>query len=93
MRKAEESTRRGRLKKDLGMASATTTFTQGNTPERLPLQQAGLVPGASMEEVDRNAETGQALPPDRFLRPKEKRIRAERVTAEINAAHDAYRRH
>jgi curved DNA-binding protein CbpA len=45
-----------------------------------------------MEEVDRKRrELVKRFHPDRFSDP-EKRLRAERVTAEINAAHDAIER-
>jgi hypothetical protein len=53
----------------------------------------GLAPGAPMDEVDRKRrELVKRFHPDRFSDP-EKRVRAERVTAEINAAHDAIERH
>ena len=46
-----------------------------------------------MDEVDRKRrELVKRFHPDRFSDP-EKRVRAERVTAEINAAHDAIERH
>jgi DnaJ-domain-containing protein 1 len=53
----------------------------------------GLAPGTPMDEVDRKRrELVKRFHPDRFSDP-EKRVRAERVTAEINAAHDAIERH
>jgi hypothetical protein len=53
----------------------------------------GLMPGASIEEVDKKRrELVKRYHPDRFSEP-EKRARAERITAEINAAHDAIERH
>lgn len=53
----------------------------------------GLVPGVPMDEVDRKRrELVKRFHPDRFSDP-DKRVRAERVTAEINAAHDAIERH
>jgi len=53
----------------------------------------GLAPGAPMDEVDKKRrELVKRFHPDRFSDP-EKRVRAERVTAEINAAHDAVERH
>ena len=56
-------------------------------------QRLGLVPGVSMDEVDRKRrELVKKFHPDRFPDP-EKRARAERLTAEINAAHDAIERH
>ncbi len=52
-----------------------------------------LVPGVPMEEVDRKRrDLVKKFHPDRFSDP-DKRVRAERVTAEINAAHDAIERH
>ena len=51
------------------------------------------MPGTSIEEVDRKRrELVKRYHPDRFSEP-EKRARAERITAEINAAHDAIERH
>jgi hypothetical protein len=53
----------------------------------------GLAPGVPMDEVDRKRrELVKRFHPDRFSDP-EKRVRAERVTAEINVAHDAIERH
>ena len=53
----------------------------------------GLMPGASIEEVDKKRrELIKRYHPDRFSEP-EKHARAERITAEINAAHDAVERH
>lgn len=53
----------------------------------------GLVPGVPMDEVDRKRrDLVKKFHPDRFSDP-DKRVRAERVTAEINAAHDAIERH
>jgi hypothetical protein len=75
--------------------SATTTFTPRKYPTNVlaAYNRLGLVPGTSMEEADRKRrELVKRFHPDRFSDP-EKRIRAERVTAEINAAHDAIERH
>ncbi|MGI8649041.1 MAG: J domain-containing protein [Rubrobacter sp.] len=48
----------------------------------------GLLPGVEVAEVDRKRrEMVKKFHPDRFTDP-DKRIRAERVTAEINAAYD-----
>lgn len=56
-------------------------------------ERLGLVPGVPMEEVDRKRrDLVKKFHPDRFSDP-DKRARAERVTAEINAAHDAIERH
>jgi DnaJ-domain-containing protein 1 len=75
--------------------SATTTFIPRKYPPNIlsAYDRLGLVPGASMEEVDRKRrELVKRFHPDRFSDP-EKRARAERVTAEINAAHDAIERY
>jgi curved DNA-binding protein CbpA len=56
-------------------------------------ERLGLVPGVPMEEVDRKRrDLVKKFHPDRFPEP-DKRARAERLTAEINAAHDAIERH
>jgi DnaJ-domain-containing protein 1 len=53
----------------------------------------GLMPGASIDEVDKKRrELVKRYHPDRFSEP-DKRARAERITAEINAAHDTIERH
>lgn len=53
----------------------------------------GLVPGVPMDEVDRKRrDLVKRFHPDRFPDP-DKRARAEKVTAEINAAHDTIERH
>jgi DnaJ-domain-containing protein 1 len=75
--------------------AATTTFTPRQYPPHVlsAYDRLGLVPGAPMEEVDRKRrELVKRFHPDRFSDP-EKRLRAERVTAEINAAHDAIERY
>jgi DnaJ-domain-containing protein 1 len=53
----------------------------------------GLSAGSSLEEANRKRrELVKRYHPDRFADP-EQRKRAERLTAEINAAHDAIERH
>ncbi len=53
----------------------------------------GLGPGASLEEIHKKRrELVKRYHPDRFADP-EQRKRAERLTAEINAAHDAIERY
>ena len=53
----------------------------------------GLTPGTAIEEVDRKRrELIKRYHPDRFSEP-DKRARAERISAEINAAHDAIERY
>ncbi len=78
-----------------GRRGASTTFI----PRRYPpgvlaaYNRLDLSPGAPMEEVDRKRrDLVKRFHPDRFSDP-DKRARAERVTAEINAAHDAIERH
>jgi hypothetical protein len=75
-------------------------FSPGSfVPRAYPLEvlsaynRLGLEPGASLEEVSRKRrELIKKYHPDRFTDP-EKRARAERLTAEINAAHDTIERH
>ena len=71
------------------------TFTPISYPANVlsAYNRLGLAPGAPMDEVDKKRrELVKRFHPDRFSDP-EKRVRAERVTAEINAAHDAVERH
>ncbi len=71
------------------------TFTPIGYPAHVlsAYNRLGLAPGAPMDEVDKKRrELVKRFHPDRFSDP-EKRVRAERVTAEINAAHDAIERH
>ena len=96
-RKAEErrAAQEAAAERTSGRRSATTTFAPRKYPPNVLAahDRLGLVPGASMEEVDRKRrELVKRFHPDRFSDP-EKRVRAERVTAEINAAHDAIERH
>jgi hypothetical protein len=74
---------------------AATTFAPLSYPAEVlaAYDRLDLAPGAPMDEVDRKRrELVKRFHPDRFSDP-EKRVRAERVTAEINAAHDAIERH
>ena len=74
---------------------AASTFVPLSYPANVlaAYNRLGLAPGASMDDVDRKRrELVKRFHPDRFSDP-EKRVRAERVTAEINAAHDAIERH
>ena len=90
---AEESTRS--QERTSGWRATATTFAPRRYPPNVLVayDRLGLAPGASMEEVDRKRrELVKRFHPDRFSDP-EKRVRAERVTAEINAAHDAIERH
>ena len=95
-RKAEErrAAQETAAEQTWGWRSATTTFTPRKYPPNIlaAYDRLGLAPSASMEEVDRKRrELVKRFHPDRFSDP-EKRLRAERVTAEINAAHDAIER-
>ena len=74
-------------------------YSSAFPPRRYPpavlaaYNRLGLMPGASIEQVDKKRrELVKRYHPDRFSEP-EKRARAERITAEINAAHDAIERH
>lgn len=90
-----ERARRRSHERTSGWRATATTFATRRYPPNVisAYDRLGLVPGASMEEVDRKRrELVKRFHPDRFSDP-EKRIRAERVTAEINAAHDAIERH
>ena len=72
----------------------SATFPRRYPPNVLAAyNRLGLMPGASIEEVDKKRrDLVKRYHPDRFSEP-EKRARAERITAEINAAHDAIERH
>jgi DnaJ-domain-containing protein 1 len=74
--------------------SSTTFAPRRYPPDVLAAHdRLGLTPGASIQEVDKKRrELIKRYHPDRFSEP-EKRARAERVTAEINAAHDRIERH
>jgi DnaJ-domain-containing protein 1 len=81
--------------RDPGRRPFSTTFA----PRRYPPDvlaaygRLDLTPGAPIEEVDKKRrDLIKRYHPDRFSEP-EKRARAERVTAEINAAHDKIERH
>ena len=75
--------------------ASSTTFAPFKYP--LPVLKAyerlGLETGTGLEGVSRKRrELVKRYHPDRFSDP-EKRIRAERLTSEINAAHDTISRH
>jgi len=97
-RMAEEATQQngGRTQERTSRwRAAAPTFAPLGYPATVlaAYNRLGLAPGASMDEVDRKRrELVKRFHPDRFSDP-EKRDRAERVTAEINAAHDAIERH
>ena len=105
-RRAEEgrsagtaSTGTGNARQGFGNRASGRTSSRTFAPLRYPANvlsayaRLGLAPGAPMEEVDRKRrELVKRFHPDRFPDP-DKRARAEKVTAEINAAHDAIERH
>ena len=100
-RAAEEAASSGRADaernaggRSSGWRPSSTTFSRRYPPNVLAAyNRLGLGPGASIEEVDKKRrELIKRFHPDRFSDP-EKRKRAERITAEINAAHDAIERH
>ena len=69
------------------------------TPRQYPphvlaaYHRLGLDAGSSLDEANRKRrELVKRYHPDRFVEPKQ-RARAERLTAEINAAHDIIERH
>ena len=73
----------------------TSTFIPRRYPPAVlaAYNRLSLSPGTSMEEVDRKRrDLVKRFHPDRYSDP-DKRARAERVTAEINAAHDTIERH
>lgn len=76
-------------------SQASAAFTGVKYPPEVlsSYDRLGLVPGTSLSEVDRKRrEMIKKYHPDRFSDP-DKRARAERVSAEINAAHDRIERH
>jgi DnaJ-domain-containing protein 1 len=94
-RAAEE----GRIAGERPSGEPSDGWSSAFPPRRYPpnvlaaYNRLGLMPGASIEEVDKKRrELIKRYHPDRFSEP-EKRARAERITAEINAAHDAIERH
>ena len=101
-RAAEEGASEGRADGQRNAGSRTSGWRPSSTtfpPRRYPpnvlaaYNRLGLGPGSSMEEVDRKRrEMVKRYHPDRFSDP-EKRERAERITSEINVAHDAIERY
>ncbi len=78
-----------------GWRSSATAFV----PRRYPVEvlaaygRLDLAPGTPLEEVHKKRrDLVKKFHPDRFADP-EKRAKAERVTAEINSAHDTVARH
>ncbi len=75
---------------------SSTTFappTRYRPDDLAAYNRHGLMPGTPIDAVaKKRRELIKRYHPDRFSDP-EKRARAERVTAEINAAHDRIERH
>lgn len=94
-REERETSARETGRRDGGRTSDFSSRFTGiqYSPEVLrAYDRLGLVPGTSLSEVDRKRrEMVKKFHPDRFTDP-EKRVRAERVTAEINASHDLIER-
>ncbi len=96
---AGTTTSGGRERRSFGNRSSGWASSGTFAPLRYPpnvlsaYERLGLAPGVRMEEVDRRRrDLVKKSHPDRFPDP-DKRARAERLTAEINAAHDAIERH
>ena len=98
-RPTDSSSSEAGRRRSFGNRSSGWTSSQTFAPLKYPPNvlaahdRLGLAPGVSMDEVDRKRrELVKKFHPDRFSDP-DKRVRAEKVTAEINAAHDAIERH
>ncbi len=80
---------------EAGWRRTSSTFRAMRYPPEVleAYERLDLLPGTPLEEVDRRRrELVKRYHPDRFTDPA-KRARAERLTAEINAAHDRIERH
>ena len=78
-----------------GMRASSRTFAPRRYPPNVlaAYDRLGLMPGVSIDEVDRKRrELVKRYHPDRFS-DLDKRARAERVTSQINAAHDTIERY
>ncbi len=74
---------------------SSTTFAPRKFPPPVlkAYERLDLLPGSGLEEISRKRrELIKRYHPDRFSEP-DKRVRAERLTAEINAAHDTISRY
>ena len=101
-RAAEERASRERASEEQGSKEHANGWHSSSTryvPKKYPpnvitaYQRLNLGPGANLEEVRRKRrELVKRYHPDRFADP-EQRKRAERLTAEINAAHDTIERY
>ena len=87
----KDSSQRGSYRRSY----SSTTFAPRKFPPPVlkAYERLGLLPGAGLEEISRKRrDLIKRYHPDRFSDP-DKRLRAERLTAEINAAHDTISRH
>ena len=76
-----------------GYSSTTFTHRKFPPPVLKAYERLDLLPGADLEEISRKRrDLIKRYHPDRFSDP-DKRARAERLTAEINAAHDTISRY
>jgi hypothetical protein len=91
----EERQREARRRGDAGGWRGASTFVPLRYPPEVikAYGRLGLDTGAPIDEVNRKRrDLVRRYHPDRFSDP-EKRVRAERLTAEINASHDVIERH
>ena len=97
-RRAEEEAS-GRPATERSTRASWRGAASGYVPRRYPPEvlvayhKLGLNPGDGIEAVNRKRrELVKRHHPDRFVEP-DQRVRAERLTAEINAAHDVLERY
>jgi hypothetical protein len=95
----EESQASAGRARERGSEARWTASSPRYTPRQYPphvlaaYNRLGLGAGSSLDEANRKRrELVKRYHPDRFAEP-EQRVRAERLTAEINAAHDIIERH
>ncbi len=87
----EDSSRRDAYRR--GYSSTRFVPRKFPPPVLKAYERLGLPPGADLEEISRKRrDLVKRYHPDRFSDP-DKRLRAERLTSEINAAHDTISRH
>ena len=102
-RVAEERTSGGESREGYARARANGWWASSSTSRYMPRQyppevlaayhRLGLGAGSPLEEVHKKRrELVKKYHPDRFV-DTEQRVRAEKLTAEINAAHDVVERH
>jgi DnaJ-class molecular chaperone len=96
-RAAEERASRERASEEraYGWRPSSTRYVPRKYPPDVisAYHRLGLGPGADLEETHRKRrELVKRYHPDRFSEPQQRK-RAERLTAEINAAHDVLERY